>query len=155
MRSRRIATVLLVLGAVALFTSCKSYRYRFFGKEVTKPEAGTPEHIVQLALLAALHSDPQKAWTSFVETLHSRERASGGSITTCRRTYWPAFRRKVRYLVQDPTAAIFTLRDHKESEDGTSQKLYLENSQSDQPTPIPVVRDPAQGNSWRIGQCSL
>ena len=52
----------------------------------------------------------------------------------------------------DRSALIYKLMDKRE--EGKDLKVFVQNSQSDMPSPCTLRLDPERGNSWRVfGSC--
>ena len=153
---RLVAFLAALLLAAALLPGCNTIRkYLGWGKTVESAEAGTPEAVIQNVIRAGLEEDQKKAWMDLLEQLHSQERTAAGSATTCRRTYWPAFRRKVRFLALDPSIPSFELIYTETSSDDLFMKVFVKSSAAEVPTPISVKRDPQAGNGWKLAHCSI
>ena len=153
---RFVGLLALLLLAAAFLPGCNTIRkYLGWGKTIESPEAGTPEAVIQDVIRAGLEQDEKKGWNIFMSQLHSQERTSAGSVTTCKRTYWPAFRRKVRFLVLDPGIPSYELIYTEPSPDEIFMKVFVKSSAAEVPTPISVKRDPQAGNVWRLAQCSI
>ena len=142
--------------AGALLPGCNTIRrYLGWGRTISEPDPGSPEAVVQIVLRAGLELDESKAWKTFLDQLHSQERTAAGSVVTCKRTYWPAFRRKVRFFSPDPTVPTYELIYVEESPDKISIKMFVRSSASDTPTPIMVKQDAMEGNVWKLAHCSI
>lgn len=155
--ARRGARTLVWIAALLLLApGCRLVRYKLgIGVTVERPDEGTPFALVQQVLAAGLEPEDDKAWERFVATLHSQERGGQGSMTTCRRTFWPSFRRKAAFLVEDKATLSFTVLDERASEQGHYLKVFVKNKASELPTPINVKQDPLAGNAWRLAACSI
>ena len=154
--SRSIARLLLVLALLSLATSGCSRIRTYFGiaEEISGPDPDTPAWIVQQLLRAGMVPEAEASWKSFLKILHSQEHSTG-SLTLCKRTYWPAFRRKVHYLVKDARSVTYDLMEDRAGETEGFRKIFVHNRASEQATPVAVKRDPLHGGSWRIASCSL
>ena len=153
----RSLRLLIAFGlALALLGGCRKIKNKLgMAEEITAPQPGSYEALVQDVLRAALISDAQKSWEAMIQLLHSNERGVPGSVSACKSTFWPAFRRKVKYLVKDPTIPSFEIVEDRAGEREGSRRVFIKSRASDMPTPIPVKRDPNQKNDWKLAQCSI
>ena len=146
----RIVVVLLLAGAFVLAVAgCQKIKTKIgIGETISNPEAGTPEKVIQDVLKAARMSDDNDGWQAFSTLLHSQETSSPAAMNKWQTMVYPTMRRKADFLLVDKSALIYKLMDKRE--EGKDVKVYVENSQSDMPTPCTLRRDPEQGNAWRV-----
>jgi hypothetical protein len=147
---RRLALVLAVVVAAGI--GCQKLKVKLgLGDLITNPEPGTPEKVLQDVLKAAREPDEERGWEQFTNLLHGEE-TTPASLQAWREMKYPAIRKKVDALLKDRAAATFKVMDRRE--EGRSIQLYLDNSQSDVPTPCRLRQDPARSNAWRVfGAC--
>jgi len=146
---RTTAVLALTLMVVVVGTGCQSLKNRLgIGVTISNPDAGTPEKVIQDVLKAATMPDPQDSWLAFSSLVHSEEVASPAAMNEWETMRFPALRRKAPYLLKDASALTYVLMEKRT--EGPNLKVFVQNSQSDMPTPCTLRRDPAQGNAWRV-----
>lgn len=150
MRARLLlAAVLVALVAVAGAAGCQKIRSKIgMGTTISSPDPGTPEKVIQDVLKAARMSDEADGWVAFSMLLHSQESSSPAAMNEWQTMRFPTMRRKVDFLLVDKAALVYKLMDKRE--EGKELKVYVNNSQSDMPTPCTLRRDPEQNNAWRV-----
>lgn len=147
--SRRMLGVAVWSTLALSVAACQMVKMKLgIGAKVTNPEPGTPEATVQDVLRAASNPDEEKGWEHFATLLHSAEIDSPVAMTDWRNLKFPAIRKKVSYLVEDPASMAYVVMDRRE--EPPSLSLFVKNSQSDLPTPCKLRQDPAAGNAWRV-----
>ena len=151
---RRIVWVVAIalLGGAA---GCQKIKSKLgIGDTVTNPDSGTPDKVVQDVLKAARMADEEQGWEKFVGLLHSEETEMPASLSTWRDMKYRAIRKKADFLLSEKSTFTFKVMDRRESEDGHTLQIFLENTASDMPTPCRLKQDKAQGNAWRVsGSC--
>ncbi len=150
MRARLLlVAALLASVAVAGVAGCQKIKSRLgIAETVSNPEPGTPEKVIQDVLKAAAMADEADGWEAFSSLLHSEETSSPAAMNEWQTMRFPTIRRKVGYLLEDRSAAIYKLMDKRE--DGRNVKVFVKNSQSEMPTPCTLRQDPEAGNAWRV-----
>jgi len=143
-----VVVMALQLGAGA---GCRCIKNKLgIGEKITLTEKGTYEWAIQRLLAAALIEDRDESWSAARKVFHSSELTNPARIKSYETMNWPALRRKVQFLVEDPNSKNPTytiMRDEKVT--NTERKIYLENINSS-PTPVRVRKDPAFDGQWRI-----
>lgn len=153
-RLNRLLVLLVLIALVVPASGCNWTRLKLgLGYEISDTEAGTPERIIQDALKAARDANPKKGWSMFMAMLHTNQK-NVGSLKSWEGMKFRDFRKKVTHYITDPATTSFKLMNVKEDDNG-GISLYIQNDKSDMPTPCTVVRDPDDGNQWRITRCSL
>ena len=155
---RQFSRALLVFGLLLVLSvgGCRKFKNLLgIGDQVVNPKPGSAEALVQDLLRAGTDENRQRAWSDFVKLLHSQERNSRGAMSICQKSYWPGFRRKAGFFLTNPSKMAYDIMEDRPGETENYRKIFILNRSSDQPTPIPLKRDPTHGNSWRIAVCSL
>lgn len=151
---RTLGTLLFILLLTALVSAggCRKFKTMTgIGETVEEPTAGTPEATVQKVLEAGFAKQELEGWEKFQTLLHS-DQHSPQSLKNWRQFNYANLRKKVGFYVKDQGKMSYVIMDEQEGEDGTVT-LYLENTQSDMPTPCSVKKD--TDGAWRITKCSL
>jgi hypothetical protein len=154
MSLRPLVIVLLVSSfALAATPGCQKIKTTLgLGETVSDPAPGSPEALIQSVLKTARMNDEAEGWEAFVDLLHSQETASPAAMNQWQTMRFPTIRRKVDLLLVDRSALIYKLMDKRE--EGKDLKVFVQNSQSDMPSPCTLRLDPERGNSWRVfGSC--
>lgn len=147
----RIA-VLVLLATLLATTGCRKVKMMTgIGVTIEDPTPGTPEATVQRVLQAGFETQELAGWEKFQPLLHTSQQTPQ-SLKNWRQFNFVSLRKKVGFYVKDQSKMSFTIMDEAEGEDGTVT-LYLENTESDMPTPCTVQKD--TDGSWRITKCSL
>ncbi|NUN12548.1 MAG: hypothetical protein HUU55_02800 [Myxococcales bacterium] len=151
--TRYLTYVLLIAFVLTLSAGCRTLKYKMgIATTVDAAEPGTPEATIQAALAAAMQLDEEVAWGQFRQLLHSNEIKSPQGEREWRTMRWPRMRRQVQLFVVDPGKASYKVLNERTLDDGNIE-FYLQNSQSDLPTPCTVKKD--TDGAWRITRCSL
>lgn len=150
MRSGKFLVLLsLVLLTGITLTSCRTIKLKLgIGYTVENPEPGTPEDVMQKVLRALTVRDKSASWTRFLGLLHSHEHQTG-FINTWKKLKFRHMRKVAKYFILDPAKYSFKVKRVQEGLEGTLI-LYLENPNTDVPTPCKFKRDPDHGNAWRV-----
>jgi len=122
---------------------------------VVNPDPGSAEAVVQELLAASIDENAERGWEAFQVLLHTQERSSRGAMSSCRKIYWPGFRRKAEFFLVDPSNTTYDILEDRAGETDDYRKIFIRNIASDQATPIPLKRDRNHHDSWRIAACSL
>lgn len=146
-----LVSALLLVALVATGGCRKLKTMTGIGETVEEPEAGSPEATVQKVLEAGFAKQELEGWEKFQALLHS-DQHSPQSLKNWRQFNYVNLRKKVGFYVKDQAKMSFVIMDEAEGEDGTVT-LFLENTQSDMPTPCTVKKD--TDGAWRITKCSL
>jgi len=154
MRKRLLILLALLLAAGFVAEGCRKLQTRLgIGYDVTAPEEGTPEKVLQDALRAAADPDAEKGWQAFMRLLHSDER-SPNSLSNWEGMTFSRMRRQVKHYLKDEAKFAFEIKDVRDLDDG-GIKYFLFTSKSDMPTPCTLRPDKVANNQWRISGCSL
>jgi len=141
--------VVWILALGLLMPGCQAVKNRLgIGVTISNPDPGTPEKAVQDVLSAAMMPEDQDAWMAFASLLHSEEVASPAAMNEWETMRFPALRRKAPYLLKDRTAHSYVVMEKRT--EGNNLKIFVQNQQSDLPTPCTLRRDPVNGNAWRV-----
>lgn len=147
MRLCRVLVCLVM--ALAVATGCQKIKSKLgIGDEITKPDPGTPEKLVQDVLGAAVTEDEEEGWELFTPLLHSDEVDSPAALNDWRSIKFPSIRRKADYLLTDRSALEFSIMERRT--EGKALIIFVDNSKSDSSTPCKLRQDPSQGNAWRV-----
>ena len=147
---KRVAGIALAVAlALGSGTGCQALKNRLgIGVTVSNPDAGTPEQVLQELLKAAMMPDEQESWIAFSALLHSDEVASPAAMNEWETMRFPSIRRKAANLLKDASALTYVVMEKRT--EGQNLKIFVQNSQSDMPTPCTLRRDPSRGNAWRV-----
>lgn len=145
----RTIRMVWVLALVLGLPGCQAVKNRLgIGVTVSNPDAGTPEKVIQEVLRTAMMPDAQDGWVAFASLLHSEEIASPAGMNEWETMRFPTLRRKASYLLKDKTALTYVVMEKRT--EGNTLKVFVQNQQSDMPTPCTLKRDPVNGNAWRV-----
>lgn len=154
-RMKTLATVLLVVLAVAALGGCKEIRRALhWTSTIESPTPESPEWVVQQAIIAGMMESEKEGWAAFRSLLHSGQLASPASESSWRSMNFQSMRRKIRLYLADDTKPIYELSYVEEIRED-ELKVFVVNEGSELPTPCTVKRDPGAEGKWRISICSL
>ena len=127
-------------------------------EQISKPEAGTPDAVIQKALLAAINPDESAGFQAYLDLVHPDQKSTEKAITQLRRYSWNRFRKQAHDYIVKGTKADFivTRRDPEKIEKNTKQvRIFLApvaNTKRSYPTPIRMQRE---NGKWLITANSL
>ncbi len=156
---RRLRLFSIALGLLAFtvgLTDCRWIKMKLgIGTDISSPDEGTPEWVVQQALAAAAESDEEKGWDRFARLLHSEQRYAN-SLKQWRAFKFRDFRKRVQNYVKDAKGPTYTImRWVEEGEKGDTLTIFVESNKTDMPTPCTVQIDDNLKGLWKITRCSL